>query len=82
MAVWDNGPGIADKDLTRIFDKFARGDKESSVPGVGLGLAICKTIVESHGGRIWAENRIEGGVAFRLSLPLPPAPEISEEALK
>lgn len=82
MAVWDNGPGIADKDLTRIFDKFARGDKESSVPGVGLGLAICKTIVESHGGRIWAENRSEGGVAFRLSLPLPPAPEISEEALK
>ncbi|WBG91107.1 two-component system sensor histidine kinase KdpD [Pantoea piersonii] len=82
IAVWDNGPGIADKDLTRIFDKFARGDKESSVPGVGLGLAICKTIVESHGGRIWAENRIEGGVAFRLSLPLPPAPEISEEALK
>lgn len=82
VAVWDNGPGIADKDLTRIFDKFARGDKESSVPGVGLGLAICKTIVESHGGRIWAENRIEGGVAFRLSLPLPPAPEISEEALK
>lgn len=82
MAVWDNGPGIADHDLTRIFDKFARGDKESSVPGVGLGLAICKTIVESHGGRIWAENRSEGGVAFRLSLPLPPAPEISEEALK
>ncbi|RPE01528.1 two-component system sensor histidine kinase KdbD [Candidatus Pantoea deserta] len=82
MAVWDNGPGIPDKDLTRIFDKFARGDKESSVPGVGLGLAICKTIVESHGGRIWAENRIEGGVAFRLSLPLPPAPEISEESLK
>ena len=82
MAIWDNGPGIPDKDLTRIFDKFARGDKESSVPGVGLGLAICKTIVESHGGRIWAENRIEGGVAFRLSLPLPPAPEISEESLK
>lgn len=82
MAIWDNGPGIAANDLTRIFDKFARGDKESSVPGVGLGLAICKTIVESHGGRIWAENRSEGGVAFRLSLPLPPAPEISEEALK
>nr|MBA2817359.1 Sensor protein KdpD [Candidatus Pantoea persica] len=50
------------------------------MPGGGLGLAICKTIVESHGGCIWAEIRIEGGVAFRL--PLPPAPEISEEALK
>lgn len=82
LSVWDNGPGIADSELTRIFDKFARGRRESSVPGVGLGLAISKTIVESHGGRIWAENRIEGGVAFRLSLPLPPAPEFSEAELK
>ena len=82
IAVWDNGPGIAPENLTRIFDKFARGDKESAVPGVGLGLAISKTIIESHRGRIWAENRPQGGAVFRLSLPLPAAPEISEEALK
>ncbi|ERK11736.1 MAG: two-component system sensor histidine kinase KdpD [Pantoea sp.] len=82
IAIWDSGPGIAPDALTRIFDKFARGDKESAVPGVGLGLAICKTIVESHGGRIWAENRPEGGASFRLSLPLPPPPEISEDGLK
>jgi len=82
IAVWDNGPGIPDENITRIFDKFVRGDKESAVPGVGLGLAISKTIIESHQGRIWAENRPEGGAAFRLSLPLPTAPEISEEGLK
>ena len=82
IAVWDNGPGIAVENMTRIFDKFARGDKESAVPGVGLGLAISKTIIESHHGRIWAENRAQGGAEFRLSLPLPAAPEISEEALK
>ena len=82
IAVWDGGPGIAEQDMTRIFDKFSRGDKESAVPGVGLGLAICKTIIESHGGQIWAENRPEGGACFRLSLPLPPAPEISPEGLK
>jgi len=82
IAVWDSGPGIAPENLTRIFDKFARGDKESAVPGVGLGLAIGKTIIESHRGRIWAENRPEGGAVFRLSLPLPAAPEISEEGLK
>ncbi|MDZ7276947.1 two-component system sensor histidine kinase KdpD [Pantoea eucrina] len=82
IAVWDNGPGIPAENITRIFDKFVRGDKESAVPGVGLGLAISKTIIESHQGRIWAENRPEGGAAFRLSLPLPTAPEISEEGLK
>lgn len=82
ISVWDSGPGIAEDDLSRIFDKFWRGDKESAVPGVGLGLAICKTIIESHGGQIWAENRAEGGAAFRLSLPLPPVPEISDEGLK
>jgi len=82
IAVWDNGPGIAEENMTRIFDKFSRGDKESAVPGVGLGLAISKTIIESHRGRIWAENRPQGGAEFRLSLPLPAAPEISEEALK
>ena len=82
IGVWDSGPGIADDSLTQIFEKFARGDKESAVPGVGLGLAISKTITEAHRGRIWAENRASGGAEFRLSLPLPALPEISEAALK
>lgn len=73
--VADRGSGIARGDETRIFEKFYRAGRAAS--GVGLGLAICRGIVEAHGGRIWAENRPEGGAAFRFELPiegLPPLP--------
>lgn len=75
VEVADRGPGLAPGDETRIFEKFYRVGKAAS--GVGLGLAICRGIVEAHGGRIWAENRPEGGAAFRFELPiegLPPLP--------
>jgi two-component system sensor histidine kinase KdpD len=49
-----------------IFEKFARGNKESAIPGVGLGLAICQAIIDVHGGSISAENRPEGGARFVL----------------
>ena len=52
LDVWDNGPGIPSGMEQRVFDKFSRGNKESSVPGVGLGLAICQAIVDVHGGTI------------------------------
>lgn len=52
-----------------IFDKFARGNKESAILGVGLGLAICQAIVDVHGGTISASNRPEGGASFRVTLP-------------
>ncbi len=80
VEVADRGPGFAPGEEERIFDKFYRGQTGDS-RGVGLGLAICRAIVEAHGGKIWAENRPEGGAVFRFTLPakdLPPEmPEIA-----
>lgn len=76
----DHGPGLPAGMETRIFDKFTRGEKESATPGIGLGLAICRAIVEAHGGRIGALNRTgpDGrvtGARFWFTLPVdtPPA---------
>ncbi len=75
VAVWDEGPGLPRGREHDLFDKFARGQPESPVPGVGLGLAICRAVIEAHGGSIRAANRPEGGaeVAFELPLQAPPA---------
>lgn len=70
VRVADWGPGIPLGEEVRIFDKFYRG-KVTREGGVGLGLTICRGIVEAHGGRIWAENRSGGGAVFRFSIPLP-----------
>jgi two-component system, OmpR family, sensor histidine kinase KdpD len=73
--VSDSGPGFPPGREAQLFDKFERGDRESATPGVGLGLAICKAIVEAHGGRISAHNVATGGACVRIELPLgqPPA---------
>jgi len=72
LTVMDDGPGLpAGVD---IFEKFTRGEVEAASPGVGLGLAICESIIQAHGGKIWAENRAEGGAKFTFSLPLGNAP--------
>ena len=76
ISVVDDGPGIRPGHEREIFDKFTRGDRESALSGVGLGLAICKSIVEAHGGTIVAENVDPHGAAFRLSLPLGAVPSI------
>lgn len=79
FTVQDNGPGLTPGSEDVIFEKFSRGvDKESNLPGVGLGLAICRAIVEAHGGRINAANVPGGGAAFRFSLPATPPPAIEE----
>ena len=78
LEVWDSGPGIPTGQEQAIFDKFARGNKESAIPGVGLGLAICQAIVEVHGGTITAHNRPEGGAGFCVTLPLDAPPDLNE----
>jgi two-component system sensor histidine kinase KdpD len=80
VSVSDNGPGIAPGSEEAIFEKFTRGVKESPTPGVGLGLAVAKAIVEAHRGRIWAERSPDGGARFVFTLPLgtPPAVDIAE----
>lgn len=74
VEVADRGPGLAAGDEQRVFEKFYRADK--SAGGVGLGLAICRGIVEAHGGHIWAENRLGGGVAFCFELPIEGQPPV------
>lgn len=79
VSVNDSGPGIPSTRLESIFEKFTRGDEESATPGVGLGLAICRSIVEAHRGRIWAQNRPEGGAQFIFTLPLGSPPAIDTD---
>ena len=82
LTVSDNGPGLVPGMEERIFEKFLRGESETDTPGVGLGLAICRAVMTAHHGRIWAENRPEGGAMFHLAFPLgqpPSLPEIAEE---
>jgi two-component system sensor histidine kinase KdpD len=69
VEVADRGQGIPAGEEIHIFDKFYRA-KPAREGGVGLGLTICRGIIEAHGGRIWAENRTGGGALFRFTLPL------------
>lgn len=74
VEVQDDGPGLPVAMASRIFEKFTRGEKESAKPGIGLGLAICRAIVEAHAGKIGAMNRIAAdgtvlGATFWFMLP-------------
>jgi len=72
VTVRDNGIGVNREDATRIFGMFSRADRR--VEGSGIGLAVCRRIVEAHGGRIWVEPVTGGGSAFRFTLPIVRAP--------
>jgi len=84
IAVRDHGPGLPPQLRGReqvLFDKFTRGQAESATPGVGLGLAICKAIVQAHGGEIAAANAADaqgGGAEFAVTLPRREPPALPE----
>lgn len=78
VTVYDNDPGLPVGRETEVFDKFTRGERESATPGVGLGLAICRAIVEAHRGSIRAGTSPEGGAAIVFTLPIEPPPPLPE----
>jgi two-component system, OmpR family, sensor histidine kinase KdpD len=81
VSVLDNGPGLPVGREEEIFEKFTRGDRESSTRGVGLGLTICRAIIQSHHGTIVGSNRSGGGAIFTFTLPLgvPPITDSAKE---
>lgn len=70
VSIADQGVGIPEADLVKVFDKFYRVRQAKPVSGTGLGLSICKGVIEAHGGQIWAELRPGGGTAIRFRLPV------------
>jgi two-component system sensor histidine kinase KdpD len=79
VTVSDQGGGIPAGEEELIFEKFHRVASEGNQGGVGLGLTICRAIVQAHGGRIWADNLPSGGAAFHFSLPLSEPPLVEQE---
>ncbi|WP_332852933.1 two-component system sensor histidine kinase KdpD [Duganella sp. S19_KUP01_CR8] len=82
VMVYDDGPGLPHGREEAVFEKFTRGERESAKPGVGLGLAICRAIVDAHGGRIHAAASPLGGAAFVMTLPLGTPPAMPEPEIE
>ncbi|NDJ55152.1 MAG: GAF domain-containing protein [Chloroflexi bacterium] len=81
VSVEDEGQGISDEHQEHIFDRFYRIDQsraDAKRDGIGLGLAICRGLVEAHGGRIWVESRLGVGSTFSFSLPTARIPSVQE----
>jgi signal transduction histidine kinase len=71
LCVADTGMGIPKADLSRVFERFYRGDKSRRGAGTGLGLAIVREIVEAHNGTITVESVVDVGTRFLITLPTP-----------
>ncbi len=69
LTIWDEGPGIAEEDLPKIFDRFYRSNKARNTPGTGLGLSIVSHTINAHGGQVSAENQPGAGAKFTVVLP-------------
>lgn len=78
VSVTDEGIGISEDDISKIFDKFHRVKSSGNVGGTGLGLSICKSIVELHKGKIWAKSNKERGLTIAFSLPTYSQPKVEE----
>jgi signal transduction histidine kinase len=69
FSVRDRGIGLPQEQLNQLFELFERGRSPSRAPGAGIGLAVCKRIIDEHGGRIWCNPRPGGGAEFHFTLP-------------
>ena len=75
-SIADEGAGIPEGEKEEVFGKFVQSSKtKTGAGGAGLGLAICRGIVEAHGGRIWVENRQPKGAVFSFSIPKSSGPQ-------
>lgn len=80
VSVADNGPGITEDELPRVFEHLFRGraavrDPNNPIEGTGLGLALAKTVIEQHGGRLWVESKVGEGSTFQFALPREATPK-------
>lgn len=79
VAVQDRGAGIPAADLEKVFEPFYRSPSAAGVAGIGVGLAVCRRLVEAQSGRIWARPRVGGGTEVAFTLPVAGADELAEE---
>jgi signal transduction histidine kinase len=72
VVVRDSGPGLDPADLEHVFDSFYT----TKPSGLGMGLSICRSIIETHGGRLWASNSVPRGAIFNFTVPAPLGPNL------